>query len=45
MLEYKLRARSGILVKVSAAHSSQTCASCGHIAAENRRSRDQFFGV
>jgi putative transposase len=45
MLEYKLRARSGILVKVSAAHSSQTCASCGHIAAENRRSRDQFWCV
>jgi putative transposase len=45
MLEYKLRASSGILIKVSAAYSSQTCASCGHIAAENRRSRDRFWCV
>src|SRR5512132_4152796 len=42
MLEYKLLASSGILIKVSAAYSSQTCASCGHIATENRRSRDRF---
>jgi putative transposase len=45
MLEYKLRTSSGILIKVSAAYSSQTCASCGHIAAENRRSRDRFWCV
>jgi putative transposase len=42
MLAYKLQANSGILIRVLAAYSSQTCASCGHVAAESRRSRDRF---
>ena len=42
MLAYKLQANGGILIRVLAAYSSQTCASCGHVAAESRRSRDRF---
>ena len=37
MLKYKLAWTGGTLVEVSAAYSSQTCSSCGHIDAESRR--------
>lgn len=36
-LEYKLRERDKLLVKISPKHSSQECVECGHIAAENRK--------
>lgn len=41
-LGQKLAALGGILLVVPAAHSSQRCSSCGHIAAGNRASRDWF---
>jgi putative transposase len=37
---YKARRYGGQVVLVPAAHSSQTCAECGFVAAENRRERD-----
>ena len=45
LLDYKLRERRGELVLVSPAHTSQTCACCGHRAAANRRRRDLFACV
>lgn len=42
-LGQKLAARGGILIEVSAAHTSQTCACCGHVAKESRVSRDLFL--
>lgn len=36
-LNYKLAWRGGQLLKVNPAYTSQTCAVCGHVAAENRR--------
>jgi putative transposase len=42
MIDYKTSAQGGKMVKVAAAYSSQTCAECGHVAAENRTSRDSF---
>lgn len=44
-LRYKLADRGGELVEVPAAYSSQTCSSCGHIAAESRRSQSVFCCV
>jgi putative transposase len=42
LLAYKLEDRGGQLVAVPAHHTSQTCAACGHRAAENRPSRSVF---
>ena len=42
LLTYKLEDRGGQLVAVPAQHTSQTCAACGHRAAENRPSRSVF---
>ena len=42
MLAYKAADQGGRLVKVAAHFSSQTCAECGHVGGENRRSRDHF---
>jgi putative transposase len=42
MIDYKTSAQGGRMVKVAAAFSSQTCAQCGHVAAENRPNRDSF---
>jgi putative transposase len=42
LLTYKLEERGGQLVAVPAQHTSQTCAECGHRAAENRPSRAVF---
>jgi excinuclease ABC subunit A len=41
-MAYKAAAQGGRLVKVAAPFSSQTCANCGHVGPENRRSRDHF---
>ena len=42
MLAYKLVDRGGKLVEVPAAHTSQTCACCGHVDAANRQSQAVF---
>jgi putative transposase len=42
MLAYKSQDCGGVLVKVPAAYSSQTCARCGHVTADSRVSRDWF---
>ena len=42
MLAYKLADRGGRLVEVAAAHTSQTCACCGHVDAANRPSQAVF---
>ena len=42
LLAYKLEERGGQFVAVPAHHTSQTCAECGHRAAENRPSRAVF---
>jgi len=42
MLAYKCRWNASLLVKVDAAYSSRTCASCGEQATESRQSRDWF---
>ena len=41
-LEYKARWYGRQFVKVPAAHTSQTCPGCGHVAAENRRTQETF---
>lgn len=41
-LEYKARWYGRQFVKVPAAHTSQTCPGCGHVAAENRPRQDNF---
>jgi putative transposase len=45
MLAYKCLDHGGELIKASAAYSSQTCAECGQVAAESRRSRERFCCV
>ncbi|UWQ61998.1 transposase [Leisingera caerulea] len=42
MLRYKLEETGGILVKVPAAYTSQTCAACGHVDARGRDSQALF---
>jgi putative transposase len=42
MLAYKCPSKGGVLIKVHAAHSSQTCSRCGQVAAESRQSREWF---
>lgn len=42
MLRYKVIPEGGRIEEVPAAFSSQTCAKCEHIAADNRRSQSQF---
>jgi putative transposase len=44
-LDYKLRWRGGRVVLVPAQHTSQKCASCGHISPENRCSQALFICV
>jgi len=41
-LVYKMDWSGGLLLAVPAQHTSQTCPSCGHVAAENRRTQQQF---
>lgn len=45
MLRYKCEWSGGALIEVPAAYSSQTCAACGHVAAENRLSQARFICV
>ena len=42
MLAYKLEETGGMLVKVPAAYTSQTCSSCGHVDADSRESQATF---
>lgn len=42
MLEYKAAWAGVMLVAVPPAHTSQTCSSCGHTAAENRKTQAVF---
>lgn len=42
MLAYKLEETGGTLVKVPAAYTSQTCATCGHVDARSRESQATF---
>ncbi|MGH2900235.1 MAG: RNA-guided endonuclease InsQ/TnpB family protein [Solirubrobacteraceae bacterium] len=42
MLDYKLARRAGTLVKVPAAHTSQTCAACGVVDRRSRRTQTAF---
>lgn len=42
MLAYKLEETGGLLVKVPAAYTSQTCCACGHQSSENRESQAVF---
>ena len=41
-LEYKTRRRGGVVVYVNPAYTSQRCAECGHVEADNRPDRDTF---
>jgi IS605 OrfB family transposase len=45
MLAYKCHWQSGVLIRVGAEYSSKTCAKCGEVANESRRSRDWFCCV
>ena len=42
MLGYKMAERGGRLLLVPPQHSSQECSECGHVAPENRPTRDLF---
>lgn len=42
MLDYKLKERCGLLVKVPAEYTSQTCSHCGCVDKENRKSQEKF---
>jgi len=42
MLEYKLKANGGELIKVDPKFTSQTCPKCKHISKENRLSQSKF---
>ena len=44
-LTYKELWRGGRVVAVPPQHTSQTCAKCGHVSAENRRTQAQFVCV
>ena len=41
-LEYKLKLKGGILIKVNPKHTSQTCIKCGHISKDNRKEQERF---
>ncbi len=41
-LEYKLKLKGGILIKVNPKHTSQTCPQCGHISKDNRKEQEIF---
>ena len=44
-LSYKEQWRGGLVVAVPPQYTSQTCAGCGHVCAENRRSQALFVCV
>ena len=41
-LERNLDYKAGLVVKVDPAHTSQTCAQCGHVSQENRKTQATF---
>lgn len=41
-LEAKAKARSGEVIAVNPAYTSQTCAACGHVSRENRKTQSDF---
>jgi putative transposase len=41
-LEYKQSWRGGWVLYVNPAYTSQTCSQCGHVAPDNRKSRELF---
>ena len=42
MLEYKLRLRGGLLIKVPPQYTSQKCSVCGHVSENSRKSQALF---
>lgn len=42
LLRYKLADRGGTLIEVNPAYTSQTCAACGHISKQSRKSQAEF---
>ena len=41
-LEAKVSARSGAVIAVNPAYTSQTCSACGHVSKENRKTQADF---
>lgn len=44
-LEYKVIARSGTVIPVNPAYTSQTCHACGHVSKDNRKDQSTFLCV
>ena len=44
-LKYKMEWQAKKVIEVNPAYTSQTCASCGHISRENRKTQSQFCCV
>ena len=42
LLEYKLKQKGGLLIKVPARYTSQTCPCCGHVSSANRKTQSEF---
>lgn len=42
LLEYKLKQKGGLLIKVPARYTSQTCPRCGHVSSANRKTQSEF---
>ena len=42
ILEYKLKQKGGLLIKVPARYTSQTCPCCGHVSSANRKTQSEF---
>lgn len=42
ILEYKLKQKGGLLIKVPARYTSQTCPRCGHVSSANRKTQSEF---
>jgi len=42
-VEYKARRKGKLVIKAPSAYSSQECATCGHIAPENRKTQSEFL--
>ncbi|MDP3333582.1 MAG: transposase [Methylococcaceae bacterium] len=45
MLEYKQSWNSGVVIRVPAQYTSQTCPCCHHVAKENRLTQAEFVCV
>lgn len=41
-IEYKTEVLGGMVIRVPAQYTSQTCSVCGHVSAENRRTQAEF---